>query len=201
LNTSIQELVHFIEAKHSIYVYRACTVKPHPKQKYTFAHIEFQNKEDATKIIEISREMQGTGLDYGGRAIHVVPDRTLPDWGHCDPALLYEKIVATNSKSNLLQEKSDASTEPATAESTTAESATAEPATADDSDTENQETIDLFLEISATLQTQNELSEGNNELEYGPSALNTTHFTEMPVIHDPELDLGNAIAFDQNTVG
>lgn len=198
LNTRIQELVHFIEIKHNISIYRACTVKPHPKQTYTFAHIELQNKEDATKILEISRKVQGTGLAYGGRTIYAVPDRSLPDWAHWDHALLYERNVGTQS--NLSQEKNDTSTEPATAEPTTAESATAEPATADESDTENQETIDLFLEISATVQTQNESSEGTTELESAPSALNTTQDTELPTIDDPELASGNATALDQ-TVG
>jgi hypothetical protein len=147
-------------------------------------------------MIEISREMQGTGLEYGGRAIHVAFDLRLPDWAHCEPSLLYERVIGT--KSNLSYEKSDTSTESAAAEPTTAESAAAEPATADDSDIENQETMDLFLEISATMQTQNELSEGNNELECGTSALNTIQDTLMPAIHDPELASGNGIGLDKN---
>jgi hypothetical protein len=100
-------------------------------------------------MIEISREMQGMGLDYGGRAIHVAFYLRLPDWAHCEPSFSYERVVGT--KSNLSYEKSDTSTEFAAVERTTAKSAAAEPATADDSDIENQETMDLFLEISASM--------------------------------------------------
>jgi hypothetical protein len=124
-------------------------------------------------------------------------DLRLPDWAHCEPSLSYKRVVGT--KSNLSYEKSDTSTESAAAERTTAKSAAAEPATADDLDIKNQETMDLFLEISATMQTQNELSEGNTELECDTSALNTIQDTLMPAIHDPELASGNGIGLDKNS--
>jgi NYN domain len=94
-NTEILDLVKYLEHSFNITIRRASVDARHSMAKVASAHIEFQTGKDYAILASAKR---GKRLVYGGMAVRLQPDRSIPNWTSLDARYYYERQVMNDDE-------------------------------------------------------------------------------------------------------
>ena len=89
-STEIRDLVKYLEHTYNVTIRRASFVPRQKAEKCAFAHVEFQTDKDHAVLASVARNRS---LLYGGMAVCLRTDRSIPDWKALNTRYIYERKV------------------------------------------------------------------------------------------------------------